>query len=150
MVADTAKPTANRTDRIAHSNRRLRLTPDPKIAPFQHLVGWRPPDRRSLQSRPSPASLARLSLRIRGGPGPVELGLPLLDPERGLLGPGLELLAHPPELLLGIAIGVEGIARVDRFVEVGIESLTIRFGGRSALVGRQFLRPRLRFGFQLR
>ena len=42
----------------------------------------------------------------------MELGLPLLDPERGLLGPGLELLAHPPELLLGIAVG-EGIDLID-------------------------------------
>src|SRR4029450_6740023 len=142
MVADTAKPTANRTDRIAHSNRRLRLTPDPKIAPFQHLVGWRPPDRRSLQSRPSPASLARLSLRIRGGPGPVELGLPLLDPERGLLGPGLELLAHPPELFLGIAIGegIDLIDLIDRFVEVGIESPTVLIG-RNALLPSRWLRP---------
>ena len=44
----------------------------------------------------------------------MELGLPLLDPERGLLGPGLELLADPPEVLLGIAIGVEGIDLIDR------------------------------------
>jgi hypothetical protein len=81
----------------------------------------------------------------------VELGLPLLDPERCLLGPGLELLAHPPELLLGIAIGegIDLIDLVDRFVEVGIESPTVLFG-RSALLRRQLLRPRLRFGFQLR
>jgi len=55
----------------------------------------------------------------------VELGLPLLDPERGLLGPGLELLADPPEVLLGIAIGVEGIDLIDRLVDVSIEILNI-------------------------
>ena len=70
----------------------------------------------------------------------MELGLPLLDPERGLLGPGLELLAHPPEVLLGIAIGVEGLDLIDRFVEVGIESLNILIG-RSALL-RTAARPR--------
>jgi hypothetical protein len=81
----------------------------------------------------------------------VELGLALLDPERGLLGPGLELLAHPPELLLGIAIGegIDLIDLIDRIVEVGIESLTVLFG-RSALLRRRLLRPRLGFGFQLR
>jgi hypothetical protein len=84
----------------------------------------------------------------------VELGIPLLDPERCLLGPGLELLAHPPELLLGIAIGegidlIDLIDLIDHFVEVGIESLTVLIG-RSALLRRRLLRPRLRFGFQLR
>ena len=77
----------------------------------------------------------------------MELGLPLLDPERGFLGPGLELLAHPLEVVLRIAIGVEGIDLIDRFVEVGIESLTVLFGERGALPRRQLLRPRLRFGF---
>jgi hypothetical protein len=70
----------------------------------------------------------------------VELGLPLLDPERGLLGPGLELLAHPPEVLLGIAIGVEGIDLVDRFVDVSIEILNILFrgAGKTSLVEIEF------------
>ena len=55
----------------------------------------------------------------------MESGLPLLDPERSLLGPCLELLAHPPEVLLGIAVGIEGMDLVDLLVEVGVEILTI-------------------------
>ena len=77
----------------------------------------------------------------------MELGLPLLDPERGLLGPGLELLAHPPEVLLGIAIGVEGIDLIDRLVDVSIEILNILFrrAGKTSLVeiGRASCRERV-------
>ena len=70
----------------------------------------------------------------------MELGLPLLDPERGLLGPGLELLADPPEVLLGIAIGVEGIDLIDRLVDVSIEILNILFrrAGKTSLVEIEF------------
>ena len=54
----------------------------------------------------------------------MELVLPLLDPERGLLGPGLELLAHPPEVVLGVAIGFEGLDPIVGFVEISFENLT--------------------------
>jgi hypothetical protein len=70
----------------------------------------------------------------------VELGLPLLDPERGLLGPGLELRTDPPEVFLGIAIGVEGIDLIDRLVDVSIEILNILFrrAGKTSLVEIEF------------
>jgi hypothetical protein len=37
MNADTTKPMANRNDRIAHSDRRLRRTADPNIDPSETL-----------------------------------------------------------------------------------------------------------------
>ena len=72
----------------------------------------------------------------------MELGLSQLDPERGLLGPGLELLAYPPEVLLGVAIGAGGLDLIDPVVEVSVESLNVLVGGRRAFL-RQLLRRRL-------
>ena len=80
----------------------------------------------------------------------MELGLPLLDPEGGLLGSGLELFAYPPEVLVGLAIGVEGLDLIDPFVEVGAESLNILFGGGNAFLRRQLLRRRSLFSLHLR
>ena len=91
----------------------------------------------------------------------MKLGVLLLEPKLGLLGPVLELLAplphllrlgialashvseHVPELLgplphrlLGLAIGLEGLDLIhgffiNRSVEISIESLEILFGGGS-------------------
>ena len=66
----------------------------------------------------------------------MELGLSQLDPERGLLGPGLELLAYPAEVLLGVAIGAGGLDLIDPVVEVSVESLNVLVGGRRAFLRR--------------
>lgn len=73
----------------------------------------------------------------------MELGLSQLDPERGLLGPGLELLAYPAEVLLGVAIGAGGLDLIDPVVEVSVESLNILVGGGRAFLRRKLLRGRL-------
>jgi hypothetical protein len=72
----------------------------------------------------------------------VGVVLPLLDAERGLLNPGLELLPDLAEVLIGVDVGVLGLDLIDRLdvidrsVDISLERLQILFGGGSGYVRR--------------